>query len=229
MLYRIHTNTFTSHYNSYITSNSEDGFSSLDLNQYEYLSEEDQGGGKIPNLVVRLLHRQIDTSGLETERCIKVSDENKDFDVLSQPDFRTTNPLPTITERCKEFIEQIDPDVHQFQKFKLYHGITGEVIDHTNFYFFICGRLLEIVPDASPLTSDMTDIPVLSDTNSLHTIVRNKELQEFVETLPLWCLFRKRNTYYSNADFIQNAKKNNLIGFEETEGNTTGDIQHVWY
>jgi hypothetical protein len=165
------------------------------------------------------------------------------------PELWSTNPLPTVSGRCKDMIEAVDPGVHYFAPIHLIDRATGDEYSDVDFYLMICGRLVEIDPAATAIASDKTDIfglvfPSTADhvraleARIYQAIVADSQIQTALKGLPLWRFntrsienlpFGSREILYANDALLDAAKKAKLSGFKETAGMTQRDVNHVWY
>ncbi len=212
-----------------------DAFLSMKLGQYELLAKRDGASSAPADVVSYLLGQPADTSGLVRHLAfLKLGRDfkKKDPDPKKIPDFWTAQPLPLITEACRNMVEEVDPDIHQYFPVSLTTDPGGERIAETTFFLFICGRLIDI-----PMNDQASD-PSTHDTQTIETfylcrwrtIQERPDIQAYLEKMPIWRFRdRGRSDFYINKRFLDAAHQQCLKGFEETSNGIPRDIQHVWY
>lgn len=235
VLYRLQTNTTATKFNICMGVVG-DTFSSIGLEQYEFLAEPLQVESAPIDVVTYLLKQPADTSGLaERQALLRVGSgfKRKEPDPEKIPDVWTAMPLPVVTEAGKELLEEIDPSIHQFVPFALVTDPGGALVETSSFYFFICGRLIDI-PEHSQ-TSD----PSTHDTQTIEkfglcrwrTIQERPDIQTYLDQLPIWRFYDAggRASFHINKRFLDAAHQRGLKGFKETSNRILRDVQHVWY
>jgi len=230
MLYRLCTNTNASRLN--IRLGLIDGtHADIKLDQYEWLAEEDDASSPPAGVACYLLKRSADTSELAADMRLFRSG-GKMPDPKKIPDFWSTSNLPTVSEAFKNLMEEIDPGVHQFFPINLIIDKTNEPVDHTRFYHFICGRLVDVPVHDQPCDRSTHDTRSI-DEGELHrwrTIQERPDIQTYLDQLPIW-RFRDlgRFVYFINKESLDITHERGLKGFKESSGHVNRDVQHVRY
>jgi len=204
----------------------------------------------VPGLKVYTYPKAFDRSKVYESFFTQSNDNRKPVDENKIPDFWVTNPIPTVTQRCRDLIEELDPGVHQFVPIEVYCKKTKKRREATNYYSFICGRLLTIKPHDEVLPPEHTDVflsfggyfmgetgELLSKT--LHAIYDNPSIQEAISAFPVWHFangsqdgFKSIGSYgqyFINERFLKTAQQRGFRGFKETSGKIVRDVHHVWY
>ncbi|MEM8794324.1 MAG: DUF1629 domain-containing protein [Pseudomonadota bacterium] len=243
MLYRISTNVGSPRFNIYLLDRGRP--KELLFSEYQDLADISQDDPGIDGVKVWALPNGIDPDKLSENENLVTFDERKEPDPKKVPDFWTAAPVPLVTQAFKDYVEEVDPNVHQFIPIKLYNFKTNEPYVHTQFYRMVCCRLLEIelhseeiVEGGSPETG-MTDASLgrasrdgfRQESYCLRTIVERPDIQDFVGALPLW-KFKFAggdDVFYCNESFFKDVKKRKFVGFKETKGIDRKDVCHVWY
>ncbi|MEM8838534.1 MAG: hypothetical protein AAGE89_10615 [Pseudomonadota bacterium] len=242
MLYRIETNDvhrFGFHLhcrdNKYIRSIFFENRSNA-----KFVRERDQ----ISGVKVYRLDDPIDSEKVNTPHELLSSAGGKDPKIERFPDFWTSESAVTVTDRCKSFIEEVDPGVHQFIPFTVYKRNTREPYEEPAFFRFVCGRFIQLPRHPEPLTEAMGDIwdlrtdgsGIADEYHFLRSIIERTDIQEFLQQFPLWQLYEGgiERTHFANEVFIRSAQKRGLKGFKESSKDKGGfvtrrDVSHIFY
>lgn len=214
-------------------------YSDLPLSIYENTAL--QVNTSVNGMTVLELSKPISTASLITDFTVR-SYTGKAVSEDRIPDIWCTNPLPTVSERCRTLIEHMDPDTHQFVPITIRDAQTNTPL-HGQYYSLICGRLLEITPKKEPASAEQTDIygmsgqPTSPSEKVLGQIVAHLiEIREFLQNLPLWRLntcningapIGEREVLYTNEALIRNAGKHGLKGFKVSSKGVWRDVHRV--
>ncbi|MEM8798054.1 MAG: hypothetical protein AAGE61_20985 [Pseudomonadota bacterium] len=242
MLYRIETNDvhrFGFHLhcrdNKYIKS-----FFFENRSNAKLVRERDQ----ISDVKIYYLVDPIDSEKVNAPHELLSSAGGKDPKIERFPDFWTSESAVTVTGKCKSFIEEVDPGVHQFIPFTVYKRNTHEPYEEPAFFRFICGRFIQLPRNPGPLSDAMGDIwdlrkggpGIMDEYHFLRSIVERPDISEFIEQFPLWQLYEggAERTHFANEYFIRSAEKHGLRGFKESSKDKRGfvterDVSHIWY
>lgn len=233
MLYRFMTNIATPRFNINLRIRDFDRYTSVGLDQYENLAIVDPSDPGLPGLTCYLLKQGLDADCFAVEAGLSVGNNGqRQPDPQKIPDFWTTDPLPVVTQAFKDLIEEIDPGIHQFFEFNLFVHEKDEQIDHTKFYTFICGRLLDIVPDTELPDAKSYSVQSLGfpEAPKIKTIQERPDIQKYIADLPIWS-FRTdgRDVYFVSASLLRKARARGLKGFTDFNSRSRGNVGHVKY
>ncbi|MEM8689701.1 MAG: hypothetical protein AAGF81_20415 [Pseudomonadota bacterium] len=233
MLYRFQTNFSLPKFNIFLRWRYGDGVKSVWLEHYESLAVPDPSDPGCPGMSAYLLRQALDPERFMAEAELATgSRSRKGPDPSKFPALWTTDPLPVVTQEFRDFVEEVDPGLHQFFEFKLFFHKSDRRIQHTRFYVFICGRLLDIEPDEEvPDRNSYSSVFLrISEAPKVRTIQKRPDIQSFVTDLPIWS-FREggRASYFMSAEFLQAAQSKNLAGFTNHNARTKGNVGYVKY
>lgn len=244
MLYQLRTNP---RIGFSLVSECADGFIDLPLSDYEQKSEPIVNLSSQTMKVAHLPHSYSPPSFIR-EFATQAHSRGRAVTATKIPDFWSTNPLPTVSDRLRVLIEDLDPGVHRFVPIVMRDRVSGEVLADGAYHLLLCGRLVEIDPAINQVSKDNCDVfgfayPSTQGSDNIEariyqTIVSDTSIHRTLSEFPLWRFntrsienfpFGCREILYSNARLVKAAQALKLRGFNETKGLTTRDVNHVWY
>lgn len=247
-LFQIKTNLQSSRLRFSLMPEEEGVFVDVPLATYEgaMIEREDLGG---QNIRVLELPKSYSVPEIVQRWSVQAHSGNKQIPEKNIPDVWTTNPFAMVSEKAKNVIETMDPDIHRFVPIDITDRSSGTPMDAQKYFLFLCGRAIEIDPSASPIDPTKTDIfglvfpsPVDAvphmEARIYNAIASESSIQDTIENFPIWRFntravdgvpFGQREIFYANNEFLKSAKKAKLKGVAETSGVTKRDVNHVWY
>lgn len=238
MLYILESNAFLSPQFNLSLGNREDQFTSVRNKGYENIDKLVLQSS-ITSLDVFILDEPVEFfSKAEFYDVVASSSYKKTPNLEKIPDYWSKRPIPIVTEKFKLLLEEYDDIDHQFYEVPIYIGKTGEIIDTTKFYLFICCRLAKLEasvksPQKHSYAEAGSSISV-QELNRLATIQENQAVQKALEAAPIWRDFNTRTIHYINENFLKACQKAGLKGFKESSYSksnvfTRRDVGYVRY
>ena len=123
MLYQLRTNP---RIGFSLVSECADGFIDLPLSDYEQKSEPIVNLSSQTMKVAHLPHSYSPPSFIR-EFATQAHSRGRAVTATKIPDFWSTNPLPTVSDRLRVLIEDLDPGVHRFVPIVMRDRVSGEV------------------------------------------------------------------------------------------------------
>ena len=143
---------------------------------------------------------------------------SKIFNLARIPDFWTVGPLAQVTQKGKDVIETMDPDIHLFIPIELHLNGAERPMDHDRFYHFVCRRFLAIEEsdiDHQGLSREQDKhARVRGWAYSLTTLIARPDIQEYAAKFPIWKFRSGRNLIFANETFIKAGKRSKIKGLE---------------
>jgi hypothetical protein len=153
-----------------------------------------------------------------------------------------THDLPLVTSRFKKLVERHDTLEHEFIPIKFYAPQTYELVSEGEYYLFACRRLVEFhqhpeAPLPGSLVSTGSNTIRGEQLNKIRMLQEHKDVQQLMESAPIWRDYRRREYLYFNETFFDVCREAELRGFKlskyspyQTEsGRELGDVGYVKY
>lgn len=152
----------------------------------------------------------------------------KKFNLDRILDVWTSSPFPLVSQKAKDFLETQDPGIHLFLPVRLHLNGSAEPMSHTNFYRFVCRRLLEIEEGAATFDGSRDDDIVGRFTwkYRMGFLHERPEVAAYVAQFPIWASSASNadRRLFMNEAVIEAAKKTKIKGLEVSSG---GVLRHA--
>ncbi|MFS8180269.1 imm11 family protein [Pseudovibrio denitrificans] len=210
---------------------------SIDLQGFECKAKTKSNHSIKKKLITYQLDEPIDFEMKTDEYNIRGSSLKK-LSSKRVPDFWINDPLPLVTRKFKNLLEQHDTITHQFFPLTLYKNKTNELIEQDEeFFLFACCRMINITQNSSlPEEQSVVEAGGILDQEKLHrykTIQANPDVQSTLSLLPICRDYNHRSIHYLSETFLLACQNAGLSGFKlssfKSGSFTRRDVGYIYY